>query len=121
MTNADIFHDGDMNILIITFSGQYRISDDTEFTRRFMDELRKQKCRGVLFDFSGAKFSVDVLAALERPALYESLNLDRNIKIAGLFREVTDEVHFIETVLRNRFWKAMVFTSRDEAVQWLRD
>ncbi len=56
--------------------------------------------------------------------LYEfASDMPRNMRFAVVAREnqlTTAKVHFVETVARNRWFKVQVFTSRSEALFWLK-
>ena len=109
----------DAQLLVVTVSGRYSLSDNTELIEDCIAEIVEKKCVRCLFDWREADLSVGVVTAMNRSELYESLGLARTVKVAGVFREVDRDIHFAETVFLNRGWQMRAFTSEEEAMAWL--
>jgi hypothetical protein len=89
---------------------------------RCMDLAQERNTTLFLTDATRATLKVSVVDLYDLPGLYEKYGLERPVRIAVL--EPTSEagkglVDFYETVCVNRGWHSKVFTTRQEAVDWL--
>ena len=80
---------------------------------------KKYNCKKCLFDYRKGVFEIDVWTAYNRPRIAKKFNFPIDIKIAAVYKEITENITFNETVFRNQGYSVKVFTEFDLAVKWL--
>jgi len=113
----------DLDVVQLRTSGTYELSVETETLKGLAAALREHRCRNILADHRQADVIAKTMKSYERPFLYEQIWGDSEtisqIKTAVVFKEITDDYRFYETVLQNRGWNLTIFDDYDEALNWL--
>ena len=119
----EISYHEDLDIVQLRTSGTYELSVETETLKRLAEALKEHQCRKILADHRQADVIAKTMKSYERPFLYEQIWGDSKtisqIKTAVVFKEITDDYRFYETVLQNRGWNLEIFDDYDEAMNWL--
>ena len=120
--SVDYHYMVDENILVSKVLGRYDLADPrtVEFIKISINKLNEHNCSKCLIDHIVGKYIGNTFFVYDRPRLLESLGLKRSVRIAGVFKEISIQIHFLETVLRNRGWGLRVFTDYDKALTWLK-
>ncbi len=82
----------------------------------------ENNCRRILVDDTKWKTTVSELDIYSWPKLYEDLDVNRNNRIAVISPPTPAEqksLQFYETVCRNRGWQISLFSTRQQALDWL--
>jgi hypothetical protein len=103
--------------------GRYGRPEDTREAQQIVSDLHTgHGCQNVLIDMTQAEVTVDTLtifgAGDPPPELAAHL---REMKSAFLYREITEDLRFFETVATNRGFQVRVFDRRDQALAWLQE
>ena len=111
----------DENVVVATVSGRFDLADaeTIEHIKTSIAKLNEYDCSKYLVDHRMSEFICGTFIAYDRPGLLESLGLKHWVKMAGVSNKITKQIHFLETVVRNRGWMLRVFTDYDEALAWL--
>jgi hypothetical protein len=112
----------DENILAAKVTGRYDLADPqtVEFIKISINKLNEHNCSKCLVDHRVGEYIGNTFFVYDRPRLLGSLGLKRSVRIAGVFKDISKQIHFLETVLRNRGWGLRVFTDYNEAMTWLK-
>jgi hypothetical protein len=109
--------DGILNVV-------FRGVQDFETTERAIAEgaklLTGQGIGSVLFDFESANADAYFTETVRHAERAEKLGLSRQLRLAFYSPRNLDTLEFMATVAVNRGYTARAFTSRDEALLWLK-
>lgn len=109
----------DQDYVHVQVIGLNRARPDSHHYAELGEFLSKYNCKKCLFDYREGQFKIDVWTAYNRPRLAKEFNFPRDIKIAAVYQEITEDIAFNETVFRNQGYSVKAFTSFDTAVNWL--
>ena len=115
--------DESRGICTIAVNGIVKRPDDSVTLQRFALDFDKETgCRRFLYDMRKADFvggTMDVYKTGSFPA--DTNHKQKRQKIALVFKEVTEEDRFMETVAINRGYQIRIFDQNgmNDAVEWL--
>lgn len=103
--------------------GRFGTLEDTREAQQIVAGIHaEQGCQGVLIDMTQAEVTVDTLTIFGAGDPPEELAAHlRKFKSAFLYRKISEDLRFFETVAINRGFQVRVFDRRDQALAWLRD
>ena len=108
-------------IIYVKMIGEFDAKTLSESTASLVEELNRTSYRKILLDHSEATPLLSVLEQHERPEVAEKIGVQRACRVAIVYRKDHETYLFIETVARNKGFSVKIFTSTEEAVNWLRD
>lgn len=106
-------------LLIVRISGDYILSEGTKVVEKYISILKDKKCKKCLIDYRKANYIMDSIGLIQRTQLMDKLKLSRDVKLAALFNEISENVIYFEAVLQNRGWRAKAFIDEKKAIDWL--
>jgi len=109
----------DKDYVHIKVIGLNRAKPDSHRYGELVEFLNKNNCKKCLFDYRKGLFKIDVWTAYNRPKLAKEFDIPRDIKIAAVYQEITEDITFNETVFRNQGYRVKAFTDFEKAVDWL--
>lgn len=109
----------DKDYVRIQVIGLNRAKPDSHRFAQLVVTLNKHNCKKCLFDYRKGEFEIDVWTAYNRPSIAKKFQFPRDIKIAAVYREITEDITFNETVFRNQGYSVKAFTDFDDAEKWL--
>jgi len=109
----------DKDIVLVRTKGRYILESETETLTAAAEKLREHKCGKCVFDHRETDVIVGTMGAYERPEVYRTLGFDSTVYMAHVFKEITDNLKFYETVCVNRGWRVEIFDDYDAALNWL--
>jgi hypothetical protein len=109
----------DQDYVHVQVIGLYQARPDSHRFAELVEFMHKYNCKKCLFDYRKGIFEIDVWTAYNRPKLAKKFKLLREHRIAAVYKELTDDIIFNETVFRNQGYSVKVFTDFDAAVSWL--
>ena len=105
----------------IIITGDYRPKITGESLKKIFDQIKDLDYGKILFDFRQANVLLNTITTYHRPQTFLKVGFARHIKYAYLFNAITDDIHFLETVMRNNGFEFHVFDNYDAAMKWLTD
>ena len=114
-------YDSDISICTVYVTGTYKRLEDSTILKHFACNFYKKKgCRNFLFDMTKAKIESSTFGTFESGNPPDELSGTlRNLKVAILFSEITEDDKFFETVAVNRGYRMQIFAKIEEAIEWL--
>ncbi len=109
----------DQDYVHVQVIGLNRARPDSHRYPELVEFLNKHHCKKCLFDYRKGVFKIDVWTAYNRPSLAKKFKFPRDIKIAAVYHEITEDITFNETVFRNQGYSVKAFTDFNAAEQWL--
>ena len=109
----------DKDIVVLRTSGTYKLEEEVDTLKKMALKLKEHDCNKSLFDHRKTHVIARTMSSYERPSIYEELWGDRSAQAAIVFREITEEYRFLETVCRNQVWYVRIFKDYDKAIAWL--
>jgi hypothetical protein len=109
----------DEKILYIKTSGVLTSESANLMVREAVQAMDVYQCGKQLVDHSETTFALNVLQYYERPSINQQIGISRSWKIAMIFKELTEQTHFMETVFRNRGFDFHEFDDVEKAKAWL--
>ena len=106
-------------IVVCKVIGGYDFSKKADFILELASEMKKHKSKKCVVDFSNADVIMNTIIFYERPQLFKEIGFDNMAKGAIVFKTLTKECLFYEDVCQNRGWNMRVFSTFNEALQWL--
>lgn len=116
-----IEHLADEDILYLKSRGVMNVSDANAMVKAIADSAAQYKCLVHLVDHRETTFNFHLIDYYDRPAINEKLGVSRTFRTAMVFRQLTKETIFMETVFQNRGFKLRHFTDIDKARAWLKE
>jgi hypothetical protein len=77
------------------------------------------RCDRQIVDHRETKFALNLAEYYERPGINHGIGASQKWTIAMVFRELTDETQFMETVFRNRGYNFRQFDDLEKARAWI--
>lgn len=81
--------------------------------------MEQYKCCKQLVDHRETTFELSVMEYYERPQINKDIGMSYSWKIAMVFKELTENTRFMETVFRNRGYNFQQFDDIEEAREWV--
>ncbi len=114
--NSFICMDG---IIHGTLYGHVNANIWTEFFRKMLISKTVHMTRALLVDLRQARVPLSSLEVYELPPILQSVGINGQNRMAFLFQELSYELDFYETVLRNQGFTAQLFADFEQAKSWL--
>ena len=112
----------EINALLVKTSGTYRTGEDTGFLEDMNKAYAASGSRTILLDCRLSNIHIDVVVALGRPEIYNSLvGTNRPRKVALVFNKMDDRYQYFRNVCQNRGWNVHVYDDYDTAYRWLHE
>jgi len=112
-----------LRIVEVTYTGRFTAQESKESAAKAIALGKKHGDADALVDATEAELAVSILDLLALPDRhYVAEEMSRRIRVAvvppHLLKDKKD-VEFYETACLNRGWQVRLFSSRDEAIEWL--
>ena len=112
----------DLGIILITSFGVVTDEDLGQSRKQVSTICRDRGLTKILVDATGLTSAIPIIDAFEHAAILSKDDIFKKAKHAIVASEpVQRGLQFIETAAFNRGAKLRVFTSREEALDWLKD
>jgi hypothetical protein len=108
------------NMLLVKTMGQMDVPSANAMVKAVADAATKTQCYVHLIDHRETTFAFSLMDFFDRPRINEKLGVSRRFKTAMVFKELTTDTRFMETVFQNRSYNLRHFTDIDEAKAWLK-
>ncbi|MDY6970359.1 MAG: hypothetical protein SVR08_17135 [Spirochaetota bacterium] len=111
------------NIVVILNSGELGYEDFVAEAKEGWRVMRQYQSFSCIVDDRNYSYPVKVTDLYSLPELYDSIGVDRKVKVALLFNPgnpVIGDFEFFETVCQNRGYNFRVFYDESEAKSWLK-
>ena len=106
-------------LVVVKVTGDYHPRLSGEVIKLIFNAINKDSFNKALFDFREATILFDTLTTYHRASTYIKVGFKRTVKYAYVFNELTDQIHFLETVMQNNGFIFSVFTDYETALGWL--
>lgn len=107
------------DILYIKTSGILTSESANALVKDAVQAMDFYKCHKQIVDHRNTIFSFNLLEYYERPTINQQIGISHTWKIAMVFKELTEQTHFMETVFRNRGFDFHEFADVQAAKTWL--
>lgn len=108
------------DILYLKSKGVMRVPDANAMVKAMADAAVQYQCLTHLVDHRETTFDFRFMDYYERPSINEKLGVTRGFRTAMVFRELTKDTMFMETVFQNRGYQLRHFTDIEQAKEWLK-
>lgn len=113
-------HLKEQNVLLVTTRGAYSTTPNTDFLQDMHAAYVEFSCNRILIDYRESVISIDVVTALGRPAIYDSMvGIERPQKVILVFSALNEKYRYFEDVCQNRGWNLVVSDHYDSALKWI--
>ena len=111
----------DENILYVKSKGTIDTPSANNMVKAIVDAAIEYKCLTHLVDHRETTFAFKLMDYYNRPAINEKLGVSRRFKTAMVFKQLTQDTRFMETVFSNRGYFLRHFTDIEKAKNWLKE
>jgi hypothetical protein len=112
-----------LKIVELVYTGPYTAAESRESTSRAIALGKEHGDANALVDATEAELAISIVDLLDLPdTQYNAQDMSRKIRVAVLpprKPESEEDARFYETACLNRGWQVRLFTSRDDAIEWL--
>ena len=119
MFDWTIEHHPQENMLLVKTKGEMDVPSANAMVKAVADVAAKTQCFLHLIDHREMTFAFSLMDYYDRPHINEKLGVSRRFKTAMVFKELTKDTRFMETVFQNRGYNLRHFTDIEEAKTWL--
>jgi hypothetical protein len=117
-------YDPELKIIDCHYIGRVTDDDFKEATAKAIGLAKTNNTNRFLIDDSDWQGGASVLGLFELQEIHEELEADRASRAAIVLPSPdrsaeVENVHFYETVCRNRGWNVRLFPKREKAIKWL--
>ena len=84
-----------------------------------VDAMKQYQCNLQIVDHRQTTLAFSLMEYYERPEVNRQIGISTTWKIAMVFKELTDDTLFMETVFRNRGYNFRQFDDLDMAREWV--
>jgi hypothetical protein len=109
----------DQDSLYIKTKGILTAEAANSMVREIVEAAACHRCQRQIVDHRETEFAFNLLEYYERPNINLKIGASRRWKIAMVFKELTQDTFFMETVFRNRGYKFRQFDDLEEARAWV--
>lgn len=106
-------------LVIAKITGVYQPSLSGSSIKRIANDIKVYDYNKILFDLREAEVKLETIPAYYRPVTFLKVGFSRSFKYAYLVNKISDNIHFLETVMNNNGFNFLVFTDYDSAIKWL--
>lgn len=117
--NWNIIHQEDEDILYIKTKGILTAEEADTMVREIVEAAQRHRCDRQIVDHRETTFALNLAEYYERPNINQKIGASQRWTIAMVFRELTDETQFMETVFRNRGFNFRQFDDIEKARAWV--
>ncbi len=107
------------HILYVKTRGVLTARDANTMVREIVEVAAAHRCDRQIVDHRETTFALSLFEYYERPEVNVRIGISRRWRIAMVFKELTQDTHFMETVFRNRGYNFCQFDDLEEARAWL--
>lgn len=107
------------NLLLVKTKGKMDVPSANAMVKAVADAAVEHQCFVHLIDHRETTFAFSLMDFFDRPYINEKLGISRRFKTAMVFKELTSDTRFMETVFQNRGYNLRHFTDMEEARNWL--
>src|SRR5690606_34599354 len=104
----------DEEILYIKTKGRLTKEDANAMLRDVVQAMEEHGCYKQLVDHRETVFELSTFQYYERPDVNREIGMSYSWKIAMIFKELTENTRFMETVFRNRGYNFHQFDDMEE-------
>jgi hypothetical protein len=119
MMNASVEFAAQLDIVLVTTNGIYRLNEQTGTVKAAVELMKEQNCYKCLFDHRNATVVADTMEAYDRSDNYLRIGLEKSMRVASLVNEITTDLIFYENAAVTRGWDVKVFSDYQSALDWL--
>lgn len=109
----------EQELLYVKTKGRLTKESANLMLRDAVQAMDKYGCSKQLVDHRETVFELTILEYYERPDVNKEIGMSYSWKIAMVFKELTENTRFMETVFRNRGYNFRQFDDIDEAREWV--
>jgi len=109
----------DEKLLYIKTKGILTKEEANSMLRDVVEAMKKHECHKQLVDHRDTVFELTILEYYERPDVNKEIGMSYSWKIAMVFKELSENTRFMETVFRNRGYNFQQFDDIEEARKWV--
>jgi hypothetical protein len=109
----------DQDILYIKTQGVLTSESANAMVSEIVKAADLHKCNKQIVDHRETTFALKLLEYYERPLVNKEIGISYSWKIAMVFKELSKDTGFMETVFRNRGFDFRQFLSVEDAKAWL--
>lgn len=120
MFDWTIQHHLQENMLLVKTKGEMDVPSANAMVKAVADAATETQCFVHLIDHREMTFAFSLMDYYDRPHINERLGVSRRFKTAMVFKELTKDTRFMETVFQNRGYNLRHFTDIEEAKTWLK-
>ena len=117
--NSEFEYLEDKDIVLVRTSGSYDLGAEEDTVRKAIAKLEEHNCSRCIFDHRATNVIARTMDSFNRPELFGDLGLERFVRTALVFRELTEDVTCYENVCVNRGWQVRAFDDYDAAIDWV--
>ena len=112
-----------LGIVELAYTGRYTAQESRESTAKAIALGKEHGDADALVDATEAEVAVSIIDLLDLPdRQYVAQGMNRRIRLAVVSPRLPKDhkdAKFYETACLNRGWNVRLFTSRDDAIEWL--
>ena len=108
------------NMLLVKTEGKMDVPSANAMVKAVAEAADEHQCFVHLIDHREMTFAFGLMDYYDRPHINEKLGVLRSFKTAMVFRQLTKDTRFMETVFQNRGYNLRHFTDIEEAKAWLK-
>lgn len=109
----------EQELLYIKTKGRLTKDDANSMLRDVVQAMGKYACQKQIVDHRETTFELTVMEYYERPDVNKEIGMSYAWKIAMVFKELTENTRFMETVFRNRGYNFRQFDDIEKAREWV--
>jgi hypothetical protein len=107
------------DILYIKTKGVLNSESANTMVKEIVQAADLYQCKKQIVDHRETSLAFNLLEYYERPTINQQIGISHSWKIAMVFRDLTEQTYFMETVFRNRGFDFRQFADIEEAKAWL--
>jgi hypothetical protein len=119
--NWNISYQKDEDNLYIKTKGMLTAEEADKMVREVVKAAQYHRCDRQIVDHRETTFALSLVEYYERPNINQKIGASQRWAIAMVFRELTHETQFMETVFCNRGFNFRQFDDIEKAKAWILD
>jgi hypothetical protein len=109
----------ELDIVYIKTRGMLTMQNSNQMVREAVAAMDHYHCVRHIVDHRETEFTLTIADYYQRPSTNEQIGLSHRSKIAMVFKELTENTKFMETVFNNRGYNFRQFDDLDQAKAWM--
>lgn len=114
-----IEHDAEKEIIFATFTGEITMTLTKEYLTALLPVLKETGCQRVLSDTREAKLKLSSMDIMQFPKMAQASPYFQQLKRAVIASPGTSGYELYETLSNLQGQNVQVFSTKEEALQWL--